>query len=197
MWQGRLEDGSKGGVGFLLSPEATKAWRAAGSVSNSSDTGRILALSFKLGGSEGSWHIISVYGPTSQSTNGEKDRFWNELQDIYDSFSRDQIVHVTGDFNAGVGSRQAQDCDDICEAIGPYGIGNRNENGERLINFYIANKLRVEHTFHKQNTSQKAKWFHPRFGTPGVIDSALVQREHAKHAADIRVLPSVDTRSDH
>ena len=131
---------------------------------------------------------LSVYGPTSQSTNDEKDRLWNELQDIYDSFSRDQIVHVTADFN---------DCDDICEAIGPCGIGSRNENGERLINFCIENKLRVEHTFHKHNTSQKATWFQPRFGTPGMIDSALVQREHAKHAADIRVLPSVDTYSDH
>ena len=30
-----------------------------------------------------------------------------------------------------------------------------------------------------------------------MIDSALVQREHAKHAADLRVLPSVETRSDH
>ena len=30
-----------------------------------------------------------------------------------------------------------------------------------------------------------------------MIDSALVQREHAKHAADIRVLSSVDTRPDH
>ena len=166
-------------------------------MSNSSDSGRILALNFKLGGKEGSWGIISVYGPTSQCSTDQKDRFWNELQETYDFFSKDQIVHVIGDFNARVGSRRQQDCSDIQEAIGPHGLGKRNENGERLINFCIANKLRVEHTFHKHKASQKATWFHPRFGTPGVIDMALVQREHAKHAADIRVLPSVDTRSDH
>ena len=197
VWQGRCDDGSRGGVAFLLSPEAAKAWRKGGSVSNSSDSGRILALNFKLGGNEGSWGIISVYGPTSQCSTDQKDRFWNELQETYDFFSKDQIVHVIGDFNARVGSRRQQDCSDIQEAIGPHGLGKRNENGERLINFCIANKLRVEHTFHKHKTSQKATWFHPRFGTPGVIDMALVQREHAKHAADIRVLPSVDTRSDH
>ena len=136
----------------------------------------------------GTLSVSTVRSPKAQTTRRTASGTNYKIFTKYDSFSRDQIVHVTADFN---------DCDDICEAIGPNGIGNKNENGERLVNFCIANKLRVEHTFHKNKTSQKAKWFHPPFGTPGVIDSALVQREHAKHAADIRVLPSVDTRSDH
>ena len=49
IWQGNGDDGSKGGVGFLFSPEAAKAWRKSGSVSKSSDIGRILRLSFALG----------------------------------------------------------------------------------------------------------------------------------------------------
>ena len=53
IWQGNCDDGSKGGVGFLLSPDAAKAWRKGGSVSKSSEIGRILALSFALGGGEG------------------------------------------------------------------------------------------------------------------------------------------------
>ena len=88
VWKGRSDDGSRGGVGFLLSPEAAKAWRKPGSVSNSSDTGRIIALSFALGGDEGNWHIISIYGPTSSCNVDEKDRFWSQLQDIYDSFPK-------------------------------------------------------------------------------------------------------------
>ena len=154
VWRGRCDDGSKGGVGFLLSPEATKAWRQWGSVSTSSDTGRILILSFKLEGNEGTWTIISVYGPTSQCETGEKDRFCQELENTYDSFPKDQIVYTTSDFNARVGSRREQDCADIRETICPYGLGRRNENGERLINFCIANKLRVEHTSRKHKTSQ-------------------------------------------
>ena len=48
VWQGNCDDGSKGGVAFLLSPEAAKAWRTAGSKSVSQYSGRILALTLQL-----------------------------------------------------------------------------------------------------------------------------------------------------
>ena len=32
VWQGRCDDGSRGGVAFLLSPEAAKAWRKGGAL---------------------------------------------------------------------------------------------------------------------------------------------------------------------
>ena len=72
IWQGNGDDGSKGGIGFLLSPEAAKVLRKGSSVSKSSDTGRTLALSVALGGGEGTWTIMSVYGPTSQGNADEK-----------------------------------------------------------------------------------------------------------------------------
>ena len=120
-----------------------------------------------------------------------------ELQEIYDSFHRDEIVFITGDVNSRVGSRKEQDSDGTREVVGPYGLGHRNENGERLINFCITNDLRIEHPFHQHKISQKASWYHPRFKSAGPIDTALVQRKHAKHAADLRVLLSADTLSDH
>ena len=83
------------------------------------------------------------------------------------------------------------------EVLGPHGIGPRNANGERLLQFCIMNQLRVEHSFHPHSTSQKATWYHPRFGNPGIIDMALTKRVQARHCADVRVLPSVDTWSDH
>ena len=79
VWQGREDDGSRGGVAFLLSPEAAKAWRSAGSKARSVPSGRILAVSLQLGGQEGCWNIVTVYGPTSQSGDSEKDQFWTEL----------------------------------------------------------------------------------------------------------------------
>ena len=142
------------------------------------------------------WQHGNIYGPNSQCNADEKDRFWCELQEIYDFFHRDPVF-ITGDVNSRVGSRTKQDSDETREVVGPYGLGNRNENGERPINFCITNNLRNEHTFHQHKLSQKASWYHPRFKSAGVIDTALVQRKPATHAADLRVLPSVDTLSDH
>ena len=106
-------------------------------------------------------------------------------------------MFITGDVNSRVGSRTKQDSDETREVVGPYGLGNRNENGERPINFCITNNLRIEHTFHQHRLSQNVSWYHPRFKSAGVIDTALVKKKHAKHAADLRVLPSVDTLSEH
>ena len=43
-WQGRIEDGSRGAVAFLLSPEAAKAWQDAKAKAKSALSGRILAI---------------------------------------------------------------------------------------------------------------------------------------------------------
>ena len=197
VWQGKEDDGSRGGVAFLLSPEAAKAWRSAGSKARSVPSGRILAVSLQLGGQEGCWNIITVYGPTSQCGDSEKDQFWTELQETYDAYPADQITLITGDTNCRVGSRSMQDCEEVREVLGPEGLGPRNANGERLLQFCIQNQLRIEHTFHPHSESRKATWYHPRFGNPGVIDMALVKRTQAKFAADVRALPAVDTCSDH
>ena len=63
----------------------------------------------------------------------------------------------------------------------------------------MENKLRIEHFFHQHTTSKKATWYHPRFGSAGVLDMALfcfflkssseknqVRRSHAKFGADVR-----------
>ena len=85
VWQGKEDDGSRGGVAFLLSSEAAKAWRSAGSKARSAPSGRILAVSLQLGGQEGCWNIITVYPSTSQCPDSEKDQFWTELQETYDA----------------------------------------------------------------------------------------------------------------
>ena len=197
VWQGNEEEPGRGGVAFLLSPEAAKSWRAAGAKSRSSSTGRILAITLQLGGSEGKWNIVTVYGPTSQCGEAEKEQFFSELQDTLDSFPQTEVTVIIGDFNSRVGSRAPQDCDEMKEILGPHGLGPRNANGEKLLNFCIENQLRIEHTFHPHSISKKASWYHPRFKNPGVIDMALIKRTQSKFAADVQVLPSVDTDSDH
>ena len=92
VWQGNFAERGRGGVAFLLSPEAAKACRAAGSKSVSKPSGRILALTLQLGGNGGIWNIITVYGPTSECNEGEKDQFFLELQETFDSFSRVEVT---------------------------------------------------------------------------------------------------------
>ena len=51
-------------------------------------------------------------------------------------------VFVVGDCNAKLGKRTFSDIESgYSENMGKYGVCRRNENGERLLNFLISNKM--------------------------------------------------------
>ena len=54
---------------------------------------------------------------------------------------KDPII-IMGDFNAKVGQGQLKD-----SGLGPHGLGQRNERGERLLNFCKINNFSILNTF--------------------------------------------------
>jgi len=73
-----------------------------------------------------------VYAPTNQATDQKKDGFYTSLQQVFSQVPKQDIVLVCGDFNAK-----------ICEgaSISKFGLGVRNDNGERVVLFAQANGL--------------------------------------------------------
>ena len=74
--------------------------------------------------------LISVYGPTMQRTQEEKEQFYEQLGDCLEGARNDRIV-VFGDLNARVG----KDWSSWPSVIGKYGVGNMNSNGLMLLEF--------------------------------------------------------------
>ncbi|CAE7277369.1 RTase [Symbiodinium sp. CCMP2456] len=105
LFAGSQGDGSQGGVGLLLSPPAVIAWRAAGSKCKAWPGGRLLHATFGLGGSEGVWHLASVYGPTMQCDESVKDAFYSSLSSFWASIPNREVAFAVGDYNARVGYR--------------------------------------------------------------------------------------------
>ena len=70
--------------------------------------------------------IIQVYAPTNESTDDEKDDFYDQLQATFDTCNRHDIVIVMGDLNAKVG----EDNRDMEGVMGIHGLGNINDNRE-------------------------------------------------------------------
>ena len=77
--------------------------------------------------------IIQVYAPT----NEDKDNFYEQLQTVVDSVHKNDILLVMVDLNAKVG----EDNDGYENIIGSHGIGERNDNGERRVDFCRLNDL--------------------------------------------------------
>ncbi len=74
-----------------------------------------------------------VYAPTSDAkkTETEKDQFYDNLEKIRTK-ERDHYNIAMGDWNAKVGEGRSER-----DNIGEYGLGNRNRNETRLIEFCI------------------------------------------------------------
>jgi hypothetical protein len=74
------------------------------------------------------------------------EQFYDELTMSVQVPSRYEVF-VAGDFNAKLGKRTLSDVENgYSENMGKYGVGRRNENGERLLNFLISNKMFAANT---------------------------------------------------
>ena len=72
--------------------------------------------------------MVQVYAPHNEREEEEKDHFYEELQQTIDGCKRNDIVVVMSDFNAKVGG----DNEGYESCIGRHGMGDKNDNGERL-----------------------------------------------------------------
>ena len=91
----------------------------------------------------------TTYAPRNDATDEEKDEFYNQLQDSVSSCNSHDMIVVTGDLKAKVGSNNNSNREDV---IGKFGVGVINENGKRLCDFCGTNGLVVTGTIfpHKE-----------------------------------------------
>ena len=73
--------------------------------------------------------VIQVYAPTSNAEEAEIERFYKDLQDRLQLTPKKDVLFITGDWNAKVGSQE------IPGAIDKFGLGVQNEAGQRLTDF--------------------------------------------------------------
>ena len=93
---------------------------------------RVLLL--KVAGKPLDLNIIQVYAPTSASSEEDAENFYEEIEKAKTQCKNQDPLIIMGDFNAKVGQRGDE------HSVGMHGTGNRNERGERLVEFYVYDK---------------------------------------------------------
>ena len=73
--------------------------------------------------------VIQVYAPTSNVEETEVERFYEDLQDFLELTPKKDVLFTLGDWNAKVGSQETPGL------TGKFGLGMRNEAGQRLKEF--------------------------------------------------------------
>ena len=84
--------------------------------------------------------VIQVYALTSNAEEAEVVWFYEDLQDLQELTAKKDVLFITGDWNAKVGSQETPG------VTGKFGLGIRNEAEQRLIEFCQENTLVIANT---------------------------------------------------
>ena len=99
--------------------------------------------------------VIQVYAPTSKAEEAEVEWFYEDLQDLLELTSKKDVLFIIGDWNAKVGSQEKPGI------TGKFGLGIRNEPGQRLIVFCQENPLVIANTLFQQHKRRLYTWTSP------------------------------------
>jgi len=84
----------------------------------------------------------------------EKDKFYDDLQKVYDRVPKHDIVMILGDLNAKIGKEKAYE-----RVTGKYTLHDAsNENGEMVCNFATENNMTVMSTQFQYKTIHRGTW---------------------------------------
>ena len=115
-------------------------------------------ISVRLQGNPFNITVIQVYAPTSNAEETEVERFYEDLQDLLELTPKKDVLFIIGDWNAKVGSQETPG------VTSKFGLGMRNETGQRLIEFCQENALVIANTFFQQHKRRLYIW--TRWSTP-------------------------------
>ena len=99
--------------------------------------------------------VIQVYALTNNAEEAEVEWFYEELQDLLELTPPKDVLFIIGDWNAKVGSQETP------EVTGKFGLGIRNEAGQRLIEFCQENALVIANTLFQQYKRRLYTWTSP------------------------------------
>ena len=123
--------------------------------------------------------LRSVYAPTLDSSDEDKDAFFTALRNTLQHVPRTDKILLAGDFNARVGSSHLV----WRNVSGRHGVGSVNSNGLRLLDLCSEFSLCITNTMFQLPNKYKMSWMHPRSKHWHLIDYIIVRRTDLQNYA--------------
>ena len=146
---------------------------------------RIILL--KLIISKAVFTFLSVFTPQVDRTKPEKERFYDQLQC---AVATETLIPV-GDWNGHVGASAGV----YSDAHGGHGFGTRNTEGERILEFAIANRLHVGNTWFKKRDTHLITY--NSGGHLTQIDHILYRKSFGSAVSNGKVIPKQECVKQH
>ncbi|KAK6761737.1 hypothetical protein RB195_022716 [Necator americanus] len=131
----------------------------------------------------------NCYSPTSAADGSESDAFYEELEEVIRN-EKSFYKFVVGDFNAKLEKTTEEEY-----RIGRFGLGDRNENGNRLAGLLSAARLFHGNSLFVKKDHRRWTWESHNGATRAEIDHILTNRRWCLLA--VSVVPTFCSGSDH
>ena len=148
-------------------------------------------ISVRLQGKPFNIMVIQVYVSTSNAEEAEVERVYEDLQDLLELTTKKDVLFITGNWNAKVGSQETSG------VTGKLGLEMQNEAGQRLIGFCQENALVIGNTFFQQHERRLYTWTSPDGQHRNQIDSILCSKRWRSSIQSTKTRPGADCGSDH
>ena len=135
--------------------------------------------------------LVQIYAPILDAEDDEIDEFYNMLQKVTDSISNSDVKIIMGDWNAKVGSYK------ISRITGQWGLGERNEGGDKLLDFCAGNDMVIMNTVFKQPKRRLYTWTSPGGQYKNQIDYMLCSGRWRSTFSSVKTMLGADCGSDH
>jgi len=135
--------------------------------------------------------IMQVYMPTSTHDEEEVDAMYEKIERCLENIKGTDYVVVMGDWNAVVGEGEQEGI------IGKFGLGSRNERGEKLTEFCKRQRLVATNTWFQQEKRRRYTWKSPGDRERYQLDYIMVRQRYRNSVKNSRTLPGADADTDH
>ena len=143
-------------------------------------------IAVHLPGKPFNFTVIQVYAPTSNAEEAEVEWLYEDLQDLLELTPKKDVFFIIGDWNAKVGSQETPG------VIGKFGLGIRNEAGQRLIEFCQENALVIANTLFQQHKRRLYTWTSPDGLYQNQIDYFLCSQRWRGSIQSAKIRPGAD-----
>ena len=169
----------RAGVGLLLRNELAGAVTGCWQLSD-----RVILV--KIAAKPVGLNIIQVYAPTADYSDEDIETFYEQVDSARSQCKPEEITLVVGDLNAKVG------CGRSGEVVGNYGLGQRNERGDRWVEWCESWEQIIMNTFFRHHPRHLYTWKCPGDRVRNQIDYITVYRRFRNSISQVKTSPGAD-----
>ena len=136
-------------------------------------------------------YILSAYAPQVGCSEEEKMSFWEDMDRDLNEMPADERLVIGGDMNGHVGRNK----EGIKRIHGGWGVGERNAEGERVVDCAMSFDLAVVNTWFKNDHSQYTTY--KSRGNESQIDFLMCRWSHLKELKNYKVIKREGVATQH